>query len=607
MFGNRIQVNLTDRSSFVLESSPFVGAMVLQASKGTTTPVLVAPGQEEKLNQLLGYPSATYPHVWDAIEFNKRYPLWVSAPAGTGALHGGVLVTVDGTRPLTKGVADLTAFDIEAVAEKETVGTGDGTTVAFAYTVDYPDEYNNQSIDILVDGVSLAVTATDAEPEVLSGTGISAGTYTRATGALSLTFSVAPALGAVIEVVYTTDQSANAYFALFEKAQHAGNTAFTVDYDTTKDWFEITYEIQNNRGTYVEIDTYTAGLASPTFNDVGQNIYLEEVFEENEFITVKVFDLAYSAFVDDTARVLAGGGYRGTTPSESDVVTGWTQFRKVNTYPFNVALDPTGLDLVVAELVTLRDSYSKYADYITVIPGGITASGALTTKTGYNLNNRGVAVYWNRRYVREKYNRTKILVSQVGNIGVKWGEITENAFRGLAPAFIDESGLGGQLTGDIISLEYDPSELEIQSLSDAGINAINFTPAFGVMILDHKTGQSATVLTDTTYIAHSRLFDYIIDNVIQQVLIFQITKLNDPIHRQTATTKTQAIINPLLARGLLREVAIVCNETNNTDEVLSKRQFKLAVVVKVTPTSEKVILDFINVGQTTDVNLVVGG
>ncbi|KKM82042.1 hypothetical protein LCGC14_1323530, partial [marine sediment metagenome] len=39
----------------------------------------------------------------------------------------------------------------------------------------------------------------------------------------------------------------------------------------------------------------------------------------------------------------------------------------------------------------------------------------------------------------------------------------------------------------------------------------------------------------------------------------------------------------------------------NTADVLARREFKYTWIVKVTPFSEKIILDFVNIGQTVEV------
>jgi hypothetical protein len=192
----------------------------------------------------------------------------------------------------------------------------------------------------------------------------------------------------------------------------------------------------------------------------------------------------------------------------------------------------------------------------------------------------------------------------MGRVAGKHADMVD-VYNGLAPAWIDENNHGGQLGSGIISMVNDLSESELQDADNNQINAITFSPQYGVMIMSHRT--SATVLSDYSWIAHSRVADYIISNVVNQALPFQITKLNDINHRNLVKSKAESIINPLLAppNALLREAVVKCDAENNNDAILAQRKFVLGVAVKFTPTSEYIKFIFVNVNQQTSVNEVI--
>jgi len=53
---------------------------------------------------------------------------------------------------------------------------------------------------------------------------------------------------------------------------------------------------------------------------------------------------------------------------------------------------------------------------------------------------------------------------------------------------------------------------------------------------------------------------------------------------------------------LLRDFIVICDQTNNTSQILSEKKFILSIKIKFTPFSEVVDMFFINVAQTTEIS-----
>ncbi len=596
----RLTVNEIDRSRTVKENVGSVGACVIRSGKGITKPILIDIKDELKILHMFGYPSSSYPDVWEAIQYNKVAPLWISAPYASDALFGGVLVTNNAsTIPITGGIDDPDNLDFESVPMKETLGTGDASTVTFSITLARLP-YVDQTIDIIVDGTALSVVASDAATEVITDSDIASGTLVRATGVLSVTFNSAPADGIVLQATYNSDQSAYAYFALFNQSPCTDNLGVQVSYITAESLFQIKVYIKNNRNVWTLVNTYKISITSGTLDGFGSNVYLTEIFENNAYINAQDNTLTYTAFTNDTSRVELAGGSRGTALSITEITEGWVYFQQKNVYTTDIFMDFTALSGIPAIFETLRTTYQKYKDYLLPLGYNVSRADAIIAKSGYSINNRGLSFYWNWGRVRDTYNNSSFWTSMIGKVGVKWAQMA-NIYNGLAPSWIDENNHGGQLGSGIIELKLDPSETDLEALDDAGINPIVFDPVYGVMITSQRTAQSPGTLSDTSWIGHSRVFDYIIRNTITQILTFQITKLNDETHRQMASSLGITLVAPILAFNLLQDAEPICDSTNNTADVLARREFKYTWIVKVTPFSEKIILDFVNIGQTVEV------
>jgi hypothetical protein len=514
----RLTINEIDRSSTVIPVVGKTGAMVIRSDKGPMEPVYISQTDEQRIYDLFGYPSPSFPDVWNAVEFNKEAPIWVSAPFGTLDTSGGVEVTSTGTSQFAS--AGLTESDISS------------------YTFGGVSDYF-----------------------VLVNRAPSASEYLR------------------VKISFTPADGTLGTPAMFDIMLQK------YDLDSWKD-----------------VETYTVSLTKTAKDGFGKNIYIENVLEDNDYIRVIVNDSANvgNGFVDDSTWVTFDGSTRSSAITSTELTNGWNYFQKSRTYQAAVFMDPTTDSAVVDLFNTLRNTYQKYASYILYLPSGEDSSDAVTTKSGYSVNNRGLAFYWNSAKIRNLYGQN-FWTAPVGRVGQKYVQMS-NIFNGLAPSWIDENNHGGQLGTGIIELEYDPSESELETLDQNGINPIIQDPAYGFMIVSQRTAKSPTVLSDDSWIGHSRLFDYLIENIKNQVLTYQITKLNDDTHRRMAVMKGTSIADPVLASGLLNDYKIVCDLTNNTDIMRAQRKFVYTLAVQVTPFSEYIVFNFIKVGQQITVD-----
>jgi hypothetical protein len=344
--------------------------------------------------------------------------------------------------------------------------------------------------------------------------------------------------------------------------------------------------LDSSQGGSSTVGDYTFSLDKQKVN--GKSIYYEDVFDNDDYIAIYV-NSSYMGVCNpvSTTPVYLTGGNRGTDPLASDYLEAWNRFRKRNLYPIKTFMDVYGTS--ASTLANLIEQYHPYAFGITCVPYDYTVDAAVQFRTDLGLDFDGLALYTNWMKISDNYNNTFAWTSGVGKIGVKYGQMA-GFFDGLAPAGTDENGIGGQINGlrfTIIELERDYTDFELQVLDEAQINPI-IKDSTMVMAYGDKTLQVAT--SDTSFIPHRRLLNYITDNISTKILKQQIFKLNDSFHRLLAKTQSDILMSPILNLNLLRDFLVVCDESNNTDAILSQRKFVLDVYVKVTPFSEFVQL-----------------
>jgi hypothetical protein len=584
------------------------GATVIRSSKGPVVPLLIGRGDSQRILNVFGKPSSSYPDVWDAIEYNGHADMWISAPSKTG-VYGGVLVTKTGTKKLTSGFSSKSGLVFSALPVEESLGTGDGSTSTFTLTLTDKTYYVAQSINIKVAGTSINVSATNAATEVLTTTpNVGSGTYVRATGVLTFTFLTPPIMSAAITANYTMDRSSDAYFMLLDANPQADDMGALVTFDTSLDTFKIAaYMKDSATGNYSDLPNspYNVSLTSGTRDATGKNIFITDIFASDDYITPVINTaLALTTFVDDTSIVDFGGGSRGVATSITEFTTSWAYFQNPNKYAADIFFDCSALPGIPTIFNTLRNTYQKYSAYLLPLPQeDITA--AIATKSSYSISNRGIYFYWNYGKVIDIYNDGYLYSAMMGRVAGKHADMI-NVYNGLAPSWIDEDGHGGQLGGGIVELVYDATETQLEAADTGQINPIIFDPQYGIMIVSDRT--SLTELSDYAFIPHSRVADYIINNILTQALPYQLTKLNDITHRALVKTKAELIINPLKPApyNLIKDSLVVCDETNNNASALARREFHLDCYVQYTLFSETIKFVFTTVGQTVTVKEVAG-
>jgi hypothetical protein len=575
-----------------------IGATVIRATRGTLEPTYFSIGETQKMVNIFGLPTKNNPELLEALEYNNSYPIWVSAPSTNGS-KGAVSFGPSGSSSLGFGIrtAPTTLAAVEAIVP---VALGDGVATSFGITIPGFANYVNQSIDVLVDGVSVNITATDADPEVLTGTDVS-GTYDRTTGALDLTFVTEPAEGSVIQAVYTVDLSAE-YGILLGKSDAAEYVAVQITEDA--EIFSAKVFLKNTVGSWVEVDDSPIEFSlSETVEDgFGVNIFIDNAFKDHDFIVpITAGGADYSAFTADISPVGLTGGTRGDEVSGATLAVGYDQFQSIRKYSVDVFFDATADDSIPAKFSTLRSSYHKYSKFLLPTP-----MQSETDTIGWTLpvQDRGVAFFYGWFEMRNLYNNTGNIVSTpMGDVAKNVADIVVQAFGGLAPAWINENGMGGQLTsGRMVKSIYDPDESQLKLLDEARINPIVLDPNYGPMITSRRT--SAAGLSDYSFIDYSGLIDYAVKNIVEQVLPYQIVKLNDDIHRNIVVNKTNSILQPMTVapRNVIREYAIKCDGENNNDAVLAREEFRLDVFIKITPKSRTIVFTFVNQPQGVDIS-----
>jgi hypothetical protein len=626
----RTTVNEQDLAGFTTLEATEVGGFVINARRGLTKPRWIET--EQQMLTLFGQPNSTYWELLEVLEYIKVAPAYVSAPFASDALYGGVAVTSAGLEALSKGISDPANVNFSQFPVRQLVGTGDvGGTTTFVDTLSKVDinagqTYVNQSLTKLIltktDGTVTEITLspTDAEPEDISSVAeLSAGSQVLRDDSsngteLTLIFATAPEEGETIEVEYQYIAK-DIRFVLFglSPATDVWLGARIVEKTAGDTDGVYTVELAEKNGTnYVAKKTYELSMGEETKNVNGKNVYISGQINDRDFYLTYAVNTNATAvagtIAEENSYTDLEGGDRGTAITDTERNNGWAYFQTPNAYAVDVVVETSGSSGVVTSVVDIVDTYQKYKAFAVIaLPYGESGASALiSTKSGLSVTSDQVMFVANWGEVENKYTGVSVWSSLVGRTGANLANMA-NVFNSLSPAGTNENGIGGELGTGIIQLEFDFTDAELKSLDDAQINPNTFHPRFGYLLGGDRTAN--TQKTDTAYVGTRRLINLIIYEVKENILLLQEFKTNDSYHRRLFEQKVNIMAQPILAGdathpdGFAREIVPVCdNEDVNAPANLERREFVANIIFKAMPNSQRIIFNFIRIGQTVDVN-----
>lgn len=637
----RITTTFDDRSQRAIASSASgTGATVVAGSRSLEEPILFARGETQRMLNLLGTPTRQDQGLLEAIEFNKSYPLYCVSPAKTKKFNyiafrranNYILAQNMGDYMVSQSIDSAGAY---SCGMDFTNGTGGSPTCTLGVTEEELASaliYASDTTEPL--SVSVSTTAiTPTGEETLTGTvSGSEGSYT-----LTIT-NLGSHTGASFRLVYTRTMGNDTYLILVQRG--SGNfiqgsitknilKKGTQEGDNTY-YLSFNYQVLNYLGNYQTgskspvsfalekgaVDGFQNSLNAET--KFASNDYFKAIYNPRLVGNTGMFQ--YSLGEDmtpptgDDALTLWSFNLNGVTRSytedegplaDTDIMGGYAFFHKVNSYQPDMFFDATGSQDAVTELEDIRNNYHQYSRVLvpmyTEDPEDV--DGAIEKINSFPAN-RGFSVYWGEFEIDNPYSTEAPSFQGVpmGSIAVRHSDAISLSYGGLATAWIDENGVGGQLSGTrLIRGLADPSEEQLKLLDENRINPVIYDDTYGPMILSRRT--TYTDYSDYSFNDYSGIIDYCVKNIIKNALPYQIVKLNDPTHRAIVRNRIDSILRPLtvVPYNVIREYAIKCDSENNTDEVMANEEFLVEVGIKVTPKSRTIKLIFTNVGQTMTV------
>jgi phage tail sheath protein FI len=154
-----------------------------------------------------------------------------------------------------------------------------------------------------------------------------------------------------------------------------------------------------------------------------------------------------------------------------------------------------------------------------------------------------------------------------------------------------------------VKLAWNPNKTERDTLYAKGINPVTSFAGQGIVLYGDKTLQSKPSAFDRINVR--RLF-IVLEKAIATAAKFSLFEFNDEFTRAQFVALVTPFLRDIQGRRGIYDFRVVCDSTNNTDQVISSNQFVGDIYVKPARSINFIQLNFVAVRTGVDFTEVVG-
>ncbi len=318
----------------------------------------------------------------------------------------------------------------------------------------------------------------------------------------------------------------------------------------------------------------------------------------------------------NTSYVLKGGenyssvgGYNATL---GDVIGGYERFKNQAEYTINFLINgPSGGTTVpesrakankLIEIADLRKDciacISPHRDGVVNIPDSDTQTDNIVeffsgvTNSSYSVFDSGY------KYVYDRFNNQFRYLACNSDIAGLMARTSINQYSWFSPA-----GASRGTINSAIKLAYNPTQAQRDVIYPEGVNPVIFSPGSGIILFGDRTGLSVQSAFDRINVR--RLF-LTIEATIERAARSQLFEFNDVITRSNFVNIVEPYLRDVKSKRGITDFVVVCDETNNTPDIIDANQFKADIFVKPARSINFIGLTFVATRTGVSFEEVVG-
>jgi len=173
----------------------------------------------------------------------------------------------------------------------------------------------------------------------------------------------------------------------------------------------------------------------------------------------------------------------------------------------------------------------------------------------------------------------------------------------VADAWFSPAGYTrGQLLG-VTKIAVNPKQADRDTLYKARVNPITSFPGQGIVLFGDKTAQAKPSAFDRINVR--RLF-IVLEKAIATAAKYQLFEFNDEFTRAMFRNMVEPFLRDVKGRRGITDFAVVCDETNNTGQIIDTNQFVADIYIKPARSINFITLNFIATRTGVEFSEIIG-
>jgi len=370
------------------------------------------------------------------------------------------------------------------------------------------------------------------------------------------------------------------------------------------------------RGTVLEKFPFVSKASDAKDDSGNNNFYKEVIANKSKYIqwashpTTLSVGTAWgstanaSAFANLTANVLSSlsGGVDGTI-STANVITAYDSFDPAESVDIALVVSGPANQTIVDSLISMAETRKDCVVFLSPEKADcVDNAGSETTDIrAYRdtLTSTSYAVLdSNWKYQYDKYNDVYRWVPLNGDVAGLCARTDLERDPWFSPG-----GLNRGIIKNSIKLAWNPTKTNRDDLYVKGINPIVTFQGEGTVLFGDKTLLSKPSAFDRINVR--RLF-IVLEKSIARAARFSMFEFNDQFTRAQFVALVEPFLRDVQGRRGITDFRVVCDETNNTGEVIDRNEFIGDIYIKPARSINFIQLNFVAVRTGVSFDEVVG-
>ena len=160
----------------------------------------------------------------------------------------------------------------------------------------------------------------------------------------------------------------------------------------------------------------------------------------------------------------------------------------------------------------------------------------------------------------------------------------------IADAWFSPGGFNrGQVRG-AVKLAFNPNQAQRDELYKSNVNSVVSFPGQGTVLFGDKTAQRKPSAFDRINVR--RLF-IVLEKAVSTAAKFQLFEFNDEFTRANFRNLVEPFLRDVQGRRGLTDFSVVCDDTNNTGDVIDRNEFRADIFIKPARSINFIQLNFV--------------